>query len=246
MTGTLELAGAAAARTLIVAEKFAGTVQGEGVSRGDPAVFVRLSRCNLRCGANDAPFACDTPYTWDTSRFDLSERSSRQSVEDVAAWVLDQLPHLVVITGGEPLLQREPVTELVRVLTDAGRRVEFETNGTLDPGPDLLEMAYFNVSPKLGNAGMAAADRIRPDVLSVLAGSGRANFKFVACGPHDLAEVDALVEQFALAPVLIMPEGTDVATVRAHGLALIDAVCARGWKLTLRDHIWLFGDVPGR
>ena len=52
---------------LIVAECFGvetPTFQGEGPSCGHPALFIRLSRCNLTCAR------CDTKYTWDWSRFD--------------------------------------------------------------------------------------------------------------------------------------------------------------------------------
>jgi len=34
------------------------TLQGEGASTGIPAIFIRLSQCNLQCTW------CDTPYTW--------------------------------------------------------------------------------------------------------------------------------------------------------------------------------------
>jgi hypothetical protein len=97
-------------RPLLVAERFL-SLQGEGPSTGQQAVFLRLSRCNLSCPS------CDTPYTWDTSRFDLSAETQRYPSHDIIAWVLAQQPRLLVITGGEPLLQRERNSGEARVRT---------------------------------------------------------------------------------------------------------------------------------
>ncbi|MGJ6969320.1 7-carboxy-7-deazaguanine synthase QueE [Streptosporangium sp. G11] len=234
-------------RQLLIAERFGVTLQGEGPSAGHPAVFVRLSRCNLACGAADgAAFVCDTPYTWDRTRFDLAAESRRESVEEVAGWVLAHPVNLVVITGGEPLLQQVALVELVTRLADAGRRVEIETNGTITPAPALLERAWCNVSPKLASSGMAERRRVVPAALRALAASGRAVFKFVACDRADVEEVARLAEEFALTPVWIMPQGTDPQTLMIGGRELAEEVIARGWHLTLRLHVLLWGDERGR
>lgn len=92
--------GPAATRTrLLVAETFGDarpTFQGEGPSAGTPAVFIRLSRCNLACSW------CDTKYTWDWAHYDPRKESARLGVTDLAEWALSLPPGLVVITGGEP------------------------------------------------------------------------------------------------------------------------------------------------
>lgn len=232
-----------AVRPLLVAEWFGPTFQGEGPSAGQQAVFVRLSRCNLSCPG------CDTPYTWDTSRFDLRAHSTRLTPDGIAAWALTIPTPLAVITGGEPLLQQEALLPLVTALTEAGRRVEVETNGTVIPTAELAaQVTVFNVSPKL--AGFAApgdADRrINPEALRYFVASGKAVFKFVASGLADLGEIAAVEERFGLAPVWVMPEGTDTDTVLGRMREVADAVLARGWNLTTRLHVLLWEDTRGR
>src|SRR2546421_2552641 len=191
---------------LIVAECFGvekPTFQGEGPSCGVPALFIRLSRCNLTCAW------CDTKYTWDWSQFDPRKESQRRSVADLLAWALRSAVKLVVITGGEPLLQQTKLIPLVRGLLAAGRRVEFETNGTVVPDQELLvDGVRFNVSPKLANSGVAEAKRIVPAALETFVASDRAVFKFVTRTVAELDEIGALVDRFGLDPVWVMPEGT--------------------------------------
>ncbi|MFF2146222.1 7-carboxy-7-deazaguanine synthase QueE [Kitasatospora sp. NPDC058190] len=222
-----------------MAECFGPTFQGEGPSVGQQALFVRLSRCNLRCPG------CDTPETWDWSRFDPREVSTRHSVEDLAAWVMARSPRLVVVTGGEPLLQQPKLVDLVQLLS--GRRVEMETNGTIVPRPELVEsVAAFNVSPKL-EAFAAPRDRqIIPEALSAFATCGKARFKFVVREAAQLDEVASVVETFSLPDVWIMPEGTSSETVLGRMRELADEVLKRGWNLTPRLHTLLWEAERGR
>ncbi|NOZ62375.1 MAG: radical SAM protein [Calditrichaeota bacterium] len=96
------------------------SIQGESTFAGLPFVFVRLSRCNLRCQY------CDTPYAYDEGR----EMFLSEIIERVEQFPCD----FVEITGGEPLLQAE-VFELAARLVSAGKIVLVETNGTLDITP---------------------------------------------------------------------------------------------------------------
>ena len=107
------------------------SVQGEGTWTGTPAVFVRLAGCNLSCSF------CDTDYAL----------KFFASVGDVVARVREEgggCP-MVVLTGGEPLAQRESAT-LIDALRDDGRRVHVESNGTIPT--DLPGDVWLTVSPK--------------------------------------------------------------------------------------------------
>lgn len=228
---------------LRVSELFGPTLQGEGPSTGRLASFIRLSGCNLSCRR------CDTPYTWDWTRYDRRTEQHRMTPASVLEWALGQPARLVVVTGGEPLLQARQLTGVVPPLTEAGRKVEFETNGTIAPPPALaIEGVTFNVSPKLASfgSGMPAGRRIRDGALRALAGSGNARFKFVAASLADLEEIAGLQAAYGLDPVWVMPEGTSSTTVLAGMRLLADEVIARGWNLSPRLHDLLWEDARGR
>jgi 7-carboxy-7-deazaguanine synthase len=226
---------------LVVSEVFGPTFQGEGPSIGRRAGFVRLGRCNLDCSW------CDTPYTWDWERYDPAEELEHSPVTAVLAQLDAMAPEIVVITGGEPLLQQRRLISLVEGCAARGWPVEIETNGTIVPDDRMTAfVGQWNVSPKLANSGVPYDKRVRPDALAALRATRHAAFKFVATSVADLDEVAELVDAHGLDPVWIMPEGTDPTTWLARARELADPVLARGWNLTPRLHVLLWGDERGR
>lgn len=215
-------------------------MQGEGPSLGRRAGFVRLGRCNLACTW------CDTPYTWRWSDHDPRVELSVRSVDEVVAQVEAMRVPLVVITGGEPLLQQRALASLLERLRSSGHEIEVETAGTIPPAPEVVGLVdRFNVSPKLANSGNPVERRYRPDVLRAFRATGTSAFKFVAAGPDDLDEVERIVRECGLANVWIMPEGITPADVIDRGRLLAEPVARRGWNLTTRLHILLWGDRRG-
>jgi organic radical activating enzyme len=153
---------------------------------------------------------------------------------------------MVVISGGEPLGQQARLVPLVRALTTAGRRIEIETNGTVAPHADLVAAGVrFNVSPKLSHAGDRESRRLRPAALSALAAVPGTAFKFVCRTPADLDEVASLVAAYGIRPVWIMPEGRTRDELSKGLITLGDDAVARGWNLTTRLHVAVWGDRRG-
>jgi organic radical activating enzyme len=217
--------------TAIIAEKFA-SVQGEGPWTGQRCVFVRFSRCNLKC------LWCDTKYTWDWTQYRPSRVSARAPITDLVGWVADQDIDLMVITGGEPMLQQQAMIMLAAGVPDR-MRVQVETNGTRLPDPALVELVdLWVVSPKLANSGINYGTRVVPAALIALMATGRAAFKFVVTDPDtDFDEVAELVEDFGLAPIWVMPEGDTRDKVLAGMDAITVPAVARGWNVSSRLHI---------
>lgn len=102
-----------------IAEVFE-SVSGEigGITQGSPCTFVRMAGCNLDC-----PF-CDTKWANSGKHIELSP-------EEVAEWVHRFPWKQVVITGGEPLTQKEDLQKLINLLKFNGYEIQIETNGSI-------------------------------------------------------------------------------------------------------------------
>lgn len=98
---------------LLVTEIF-HSLQGETSLSGVRFAFVRLTGCNLRCSY------CDSTYAFKGGR--------RMSVDQVLEAIRPFQVEHVLLTGGEPLLQRN-APELVRALLATGYQVSIETHG---------------------------------------------------------------------------------------------------------------------
>lgn len=156
---------------------------------------------------------------------------------------------LVVITGGEPLLQQRALESLLSAMrhNSLASEIEVETSGTIAPSPVVTEaVTRFIVSLKLAHSGLLERQRIRSAALRQFALSGKAIWKFVVQSVPDLDEVENLVAQYRLDPVWIMPEGTDSTTVLDRMRLLAEPVLARGWNLTSRLHILLWENARAR
>lgn len=230
-------------RDLVVNEMFGPTFQGEGPSTGRYARFIRLFGCHLAC------VWCDSAQTHDRRRYDLAAEQRIVSIEDILSWLSGAPAGLVVITGGEPLLQPRAVERLVDAIGQGqlATGIEIETSGTISPTAMIASAATrFNVSPKLAHSRLRHHQRIRPAVLKDLAASGKATWKFVVQDIADLDEIQELVTAYDLHPVWVMPEGTDSTTVLARMRLLADPVLARGWNLSTRLHTLLWENDRGR
>jgi 7-carboxy-7-deazaguanine synthase len=197
--------------------------------------------CNLRCAW------CDTKYTWDASKHDLGRELKLMDYDEVAEAIDAISAPLLVITGGEPALQADGCTSVLSKLKTRPR-VEVETSGTVWIGALADAAARVIVSPKLANSGVRTSARLRPTVLARFAGLNHAVFKFVVSGLEDLNEVSDVVSDLGLdsSRVWIMPEGTQAEILRERLAYLTRPVSARGWNLSSRLHVMLWGDQRGR
>lgn len=104
------------------------SIQGEGRWAGTPAIFIRLSGCNLRCDF------CDTKHQ------SYKEYTEEEILREIAKYA--PCNH-IIITGGEPAIQL--TDSFVDMLMDAGYYIAVETNGTR---PLPLGIDWITCSPK--------------------------------------------------------------------------------------------------
>jgi 7-carboxy-7-deazaguanine synthase (Cx14CxxC type) len=127
------------------------TLQGEGMQSGSRAVFLRFAGCNLWTGreqdrASAECSFCDTDFVGTDGEGGGKYKTADQLAEQIASlWGPDDERRLVVITGGEPMLQLDAA--LVDALHTRGFSVAVETNGTL---PAVEGLDWICVSPKAG------------------------------------------------------------------------------------------------
>lgn len=113
-------------------------IEGEGVEAGIPTLFVRLTGCNLRCSW------CDTKYSY-TGGVEMP-------AAEVAKTVKNSPLKRVSITGGEPLLQKKEVLELMKLC--GGKKINIETNGSISLKGIRPYMISMDVKPPLsGESG---------------------------------------------------------------------------------------------
>lgn len=105
--------------------------QGEGPYSGTPCLFLRLSGCNYNCSF------CDTDH----------ESYTEYKVKDLSRKLRDMMDeyntNLIVITGGEPILQYDELSELC---TRLKCNIQIETNGSIIK--PIIEKAEYVISPK--------------------------------------------------------------------------------------------------
>jgi 7-carboxy-7-deazaguanine synthase len=127
------------------------TLQGEGVQSGSRAVFLRFAGCNLWSGREqDRATAqcnfCDTDFVGTDGPGGGKFGDADQLADEVTRlWGDGSDDRLVVVTGGEPMLQLDDA--LVEALHERGFRLAVESNGTLRATPGI---DWLCISPKSG------------------------------------------------------------------------------------------------
>ena len=203
--------------TYAVKEAFL-TLQGEGVQSGSRAVFLRFAGCNLWSGREvDRAAAvcnfCDTDFVGTDGVGGGKFAAADALAAHVAAlWGEGGDQRLVVITGGEPMLQLDPA--LVDALHAEGFRIAVESNGTIAA---VAGIDWLCISPK---AGSEVVQRSGDELKLVWPQAG----------------IDpAALEQWDFDHLLVQPmDCVDGEAARAAAIAL--AMDRPRWRLSLQAH----------
>lgn len=223
------------------------TVQGEGLSVGCPAIFIRFGGCNLTC------HWCDTKYTWDGKLYNLKEEITRMTLSEILTQVKQLTsglakPPILVLTGGEPLLQPHlKLRTLLLELLPYYSHVEVETNGTIRPSDEITSFVnHWNVSPKLPSAQTRALDNLFFEYPRVVP-HDMYSVKFVVVNHNDFPFIRVFSKRVGIPAgnIIIQPEATTVQELIKKSLDFYPEVIRNGWRLGTRLHIFLWGDAKG-
>ena len=161
---------------------------------------------------------CDTKYSWSRREGGTWEDVA---LPDLVEQIDAQNARHVVLTGGEPMLQRELPT-LAQTLRERGHHLTVETNSTIFR-PEMIEhINLWSLSPKLQGAGTGAL-RLAPLRQFMALPASDQQWKFVITGEADLAQLHAFLSEhppFAerQLPVIWQPEGRWAEKDYAHAL----------------------------
>lgn len=231
-----------------VNEIFGPTIQGEGKTQGIECIFIRLVGCSLHC------IWCDSSYTWNwkgtkfkhPDKYDKKKEIHEMSISEIISKVrkLNGIVKSIVITGGEPLIQQNELIDLIRQLKDYNYRIEIETNGTIMPVNNLLEIVdQVNCSPKLQNNGEDDIKvRIKPKILKKFVLSDKTNFKFVVINENDLMEIVQLVKKYKMKDIWLMTEGKTKEEQLQRQESIKELANHYGFNFTSRIQVLKWGD----
>ena len=196
------------------------SIQGETQYAGLPCTLVRTTGCDLRCGYCDSAFAF--------------HGGTDMSLDQIMAEVARLGAPLVLLTGGEPMLQRE-LPELAERLLRGGYRVMIETSGAhpLDTLPEAVVRVIDVKTP-----GSGESHRNRPELLRGLRPGDAVKFVLVDEADYQWAAQAIRDQELAgRAEVLLSPVHGRLDPKDLVAWMLRDRLPAR-LNLQLHKYIW--------
>jgi 7-carboxy-7-deazaguanine synthase len=196
------------------------SIQGETQYAGLPCTLVRTTGCDLRCTYCDSAFAF--------------QGGNEMTLPEILASVRALGAPLVLLTGGEPMLQRE-IGILADLLLQAGYRVMIETSGShaVDSLPEAVVRIIDVKTPASGESG-----RMRWEVLDALRVQDAV--KFVVRDEADYRWAADVIRSRGLAgrtEVLLSPVHGVLDPQQLVGWMLRDRLPAR-LNLQLHKYVW--------
>lgn len=218
-----------------ITESFS-SIQGEGIHEGVPSHFLRLSKCNASC-----PF-CDSKYSWvPGARYDYQGISAHLAM----MYIANPKVNMLTISGGEPTLQDlNPLTSLVKDFYNWF--IEVETNGLILKDRKLeKDVDLWIVSPKLYSEDIIK--RYNQEILDRFLYTNHI-FKFVIGTEEELSIVLDFIKSYKLDldnNIWLMPKGTSIEEIRKSSKLLVPVCLRKGWNLSSRQQIVIWGNKKG-
>lgn len=230
--------------SLAVSEFFFDTIQGEGMSVGQPAAFLRLSGCPVGCKF------CDTEAVWKSTNKVKIEWLVDQIVESGLGEKLEKGDEILVVTGGSPLAQQKHLLDFLKALDERLEKypyVEVENEAYFEIGDELKDYVHWwNNSPKLANSQVPIQKRFRYDAIKSI--PSNSTFKFVVKDESDWQEIEGYYLNSGLIQkhqICLMPMGADQAEYFANREKVVELAVKHGVRYSPREHIAIWNKKTG-
>ncbi|OLS28829.1 MAG: 7-carboxy-7-deazaguanine synthase [Candidatus Heimdallarchaeota archaeon LC_2] len=236
--------------------------QGEGPNTGKPSIFIRFSGCNLKC------IYCDTKYTWlfgektllnirdsiplefhdklGNEFYQKKDETHKMTIIDLIGNIKQYSATNIVITGGEPLLQKKEIENILLHPYFENFNFEIETNGTIEPIELPTNKLQYNVSPKLANSFNKLENRYIPSVLNKFKQKNSV-FKFVVNESDDITEIIKIQKELNIpgSQIYLMPEAISKEQLDKNGKMVAELAMLYNYNYSHRLHIQFYDDKRG-
>ncbi|EAL5740685.1 7-carboxy-7-deazaguanine synthase QueE [Campylobacter lari] len=240
------------------------SLQGEGKYSGNLAIFVRFAGCNFNCVGfgvkkekdSQILLGCDTIRAVFTKEFKTCYKTyTSTKLFDEVLKLANSRKVIVVITGGEPLLnyQNKDFLCFVNLLLENDFKVHFETNASIEIDFEkypLYKKCYFALGVKLSNSGVKKEKRINEKALKAFKCYAKDSFYKFVLDKDFLQENKALEEineilQICENEVFCMPMGSNKEEISKNALSVAEFCIKNGYNYSDRLHIRIWGDKEG-
>jgi organic radical activating enzyme len=193
------------------------SIQGEGLYLGERQIFVRLFGCNLDCKF------CDTKLS------EFRQYHPQELLQELKTF--QDNCHSVTFTGGEPLLQKDFLKEVLPLTRQAGFRNYLETNGTLPEALaqviDYLDIVAMDLKLPT-STGLKSFWDVHRRFLRI-SSAKEVFLKAVICQStqeHDLRQSISIIREINPAVVLVLqPDSTEDYSLIRQKLDIFKGIC---------------------
>lgn len=188
-----------------VIEMFGPTIQGEGAVIGVKTMFVRTYGCDYRCGW------CDSAFTWDGS---AKDKVTLMEPQEILAGLLELAGdnfNCVTISGGNPALIGEAMSEFIALLHERGIQAAIETQGSR--WQDWFsDVDVLTISPKPPSSGMKTDWDKLDEIMVKVGNNGKAahSLKVVVFNQEDYEYARKVHFRYPEVPLFLQPGNDNV------------------------------------
>ncbi|NGM80897.1 7-carboxy-7-deazaguanine synthase QueE [Paenibacillus sp. 7124] len=188
-----------------VIEMFGPTIQGEGAVIGVKTMFVRTYGCDFRCSW------CDSAFTWDGSSKDKRVMMDAEEIMSGLTELGGDRFDCVTISGGNPALIGEGLSELIDLLHERGIKAAIETQGSRWQDW-FLKVDALTISPKPPSSGMSTDWEVLDSIMERVrtSGKGAHSLKVVVFDDEDYKYAAQVHHRYPDIPFFLQPGNDNV------------------------------------